>query len=206
MENLKILIIDDNITKLSPIYVHLKLCFKDAEIVLKTKASEGLDYVLDNLNSKIIVLLDYDLGRGELNGTEILTKIREKSSLVYIIIVTAKMVESIPPKDLMTYINKDAMAFADKTISLEAKVQLVKNAIHSLDVRVDCMLEQWILNNSEDVLNEPFLTTTSGNKFTLKDILTEIRQRTDFGLKMERNIMLLAIDLLTRNKKQIGND
>lgn len=206
MENLKILIIDDNITKSSPIYVHLQLSFKDAEIVLKTKASEGLEYVLDNLNSKIIVLLDYDLGRGELNGTEILTKIREKSSLVYIIIVTAKMVESIPPKDLMTYINKDAMAFADKTISLEAKVQLVKDAIHSLDVRVDCMLEEWILNKPDSDISKPYLTTTSGEIFTLKDVLSEIRKRSELGKKMERNILLLAIDLLTRQKKQLENE
>ncbi len=206
MGKLKILIIDDNISESSPLIVHLKISFKDAEIILKRKASEGLQYVLDNLNSKIIVLLDYDLGRGEMNGTEILSKIREKSSLVYIIIVTAKMVESIPQKDLMTYINKDAMAFADKTISLEEKVQLVKNAIHSLDVRVDCMLEEWILNKPESEIKKPYLTTTTGETYTLSDVLSEIRQSSDFGKKMERNILLLAIDLLTRQKKQLDNE
>ena len=206
MEKLKILIIDDNISDTNPLIIHLKMSFKEAEIILKQRASEGLKYILDNLNSKIIVLLDYDLGRGEPNGTEILLKIREKSSLVYIIIVTAKMVESIPPKDLMTFINKDAMAFADKTISLSEKVQLVKDAIHSLDVRVDCMLEEWIFNKIDSETSKPYLTTTSGEIFTLTDVLSEIRKRSELGKKMERNILLLAIDLLTRQKKQLENE
>jgi hypothetical protein len=50
------------------------------------------------------------------------------------------------------------------------------------------------------------LTTTTGETYTLKDILREIRQQSAFGQKMERNIMMLAVDLLTRGKKQVSND
>lgn len=204
--NLKIIVIDDNIKKTDPLLVQLQLNFKDANIILKDSAKEGLDYILNNLNSKMIVLLDYDLGAGEPNGTEIFLKIREKTVLLYVIIITAKLLDEIPNKDLVTYINKDALAVIDKTTSLEDKIKLVRDSIHDLDVRLDCVLEQWILNHSEDELNEPYLTTTSGETLTLKDVLKEIRQQTDFGRKMERNIMMLAVDLLTRGKKKVSND
>ncbi len=203
---LNILVIDDNIRITDALLVHLKLNFNDAEITLKNKAREGLEYVLNNLNRKMIVLLDYDLGTDEMNGTKMFLRIREKTALLYVIIITAKLIDDIPNRELVEYINKDALALVDKTVSLEDKIRLVKDAVHSLDVKVDCMLEQWILAHSEDEQNQPYLTTTSGEIFTLKDVLKEIRQQTDFGRKMERNIMMLAIDLLTRGKKQLGND
>jgi DNA-binding NtrC family response regulator len=207
MENssLNIIVIDDNLKETAPLLVQLKLNFKNAKIILKKTAKEGLQYVLDNLNSKMIVLLDYDLGANEPNGTEVFTKIREKTSLLYVIIITAKLIDDIPNSELVTYINKDALAVIDKTISLADRIDYVKKAVHLLDVKVDCLLEQWITSHSEDEQNEPYLTTTSGQTYTLKDILTEIRQSTDFGKKMERKILLLAIDLLTRGKKQVDD-
>ncbi|GHT17010.1 hypothetical protein AGMMS4956_20280 [Bacteroidia bacterium] len=203
--NINIIVIDDNLKETDPLLVQLKLSFKDAQITLKKNAKDGLEYILSNLNNKMIVLLDYDLGADEPNGTEIFLKIREKTALLYVIIVTAKLIDEISNKELATYINKDALAIVDKTTSLNDKIALVKNAIHKLDVRVDCVLEQWISNHSEDEQNESYLTTTLGKTYTLKDVLAEIRQGTDFGKSMERKILLLAIDLLTRGKKQIDD-
>ena len=207
MENskLNIIVIDDNLKETDALPVQLKLTFKEAEIVLRKTAKEGLDYILNNLNNKMIVLLDYDLGANEPNGTEIFTKIREKTSLLYVIIITAKFIDEITQKELVTYINKDALAVIDKTVSLESKIEVVQKAAHALDARVDCILEQWILAHSEDEQNEPYLTTISGEEYTLKKILEEIRQQTDFGKKMERKILLLAVDLLTRGKKQVDD-
>lgn len=202
---LQIIVIDDNIKKTDPLLVHLQLNFKDANIILKANAKDGLEYILANLNSKMIILLDYDLGAGEPNGTEIFLKIREKTALLYVIIITAKLIDDIPNRELVTYINKDALAVIDKTISLENKIKLVRDAIHSLDVRVDCVLEQWIYRHTEEERNKPYLTTSSGQQHTLMSILTEIRQRTEFGKAMERNILLLAIDFLTRGKKQVND-
>ena len=203
---LKIIVVDDNIKITDPLLVQLQINFKDADIVLKDNAKDGLDYIINNLNSKMIVLLDYDLGKGEPNGTEIFSKIRETTSLLYVIIITAKLIDDIPNKELVTYVNKDALAVIDKTTSLEDKIKLVQKAIHTLDVRVDCTLEQWITNHSDDEQNEPYLTTSTGTKLTLKDVLKEIRQQTDLGQKLERNIMMLAVDILTRGKKHLSND
>ena len=203
---LNVIVIDDNIKETDPLLVQLQLDFEEANIILKKNAEEGLDYILNNLNSKMIVLLDYDLGAGEPNGTDIFLKIRERTALLHVIVITAKLIDDIPNKELVTYINKDALAVIDKTISLEDKIKLIKDAIHTLDVRVDCVLEQWISNHSEEKQNEPYLTAASGKTYKLKDILCQIRERTELGKKMERNIMMLAVDLLTRGKKQVSND
>jgi DNA-binding NtrC family response regulator len=207
MENskLNIIIIDDNLKETEPFVVELKLTFKEAKIKLINNAKDGLDYVLNNLTKKMIVLLDYDLGANEPNGTEIFIKIRKKTSLLYMIIITAKLIDNIPVRELATYINKDALAIIDKTASLKDKIEIVQNAAHSIDVRVDSILEQWVLKHSKYEPNEPYLTTVSGQTYTLKEILTEIRQGTDLGKSLERKILLLAIDLLTRGKKQIDD-
>ena len=208
MEDLRlnIIVIDDNLKETDPLLVQLKLNFKEAKILLIRNAKDGLDYVINNLNSKMIVLLDYDLGANEPKGIEIFTKIREKTSLLYVIIITAKFIDTITREELVTCINKDVLAFIDKTISLEDKIKVVQKAVHALDAKIDSVLEQWILNHSEYEQNAPYLTTTSGEKYTLKDVLQQIRQQTDFGKKMERNVLMLAIDLLTRGKKQVNND
>ena len=199
--NFKIIVIDDEMKETDPLLVQLKLSFNEARITLKNNAEEGLNYIMDNLNCKMIVLLDYDLGANEPNGTEIFLEIRKKTSLPYVIIVTSDLIDDIPNRELATYVNKDALAIVDKTVSLADKVDYVAKAVHSLDARVDCVLEQWILNHSEDERNEPYLTTSSGQTYTLKNILSEIRRQTEFGKKMERNVMMLAVDLLTRGVK-----
>jgi len=207
MEELKlnIIVIDDNIKETDPLMQQLRLSFKEADIILKDNAKDALDFILNNLNNKMIVLLDYDMGKGEPNGTEIFLKIREKTSLLNVIIITDHMIDIIPNKELVEYVNKNALAVIDKTISLEEKIKIVNDAIHSLDVKLDSILEQWIFSHSEEKQNELYLSTTSGQTYTLKDILTEIRNQTDFGRRMERNILMLAIDLLTRGKKQIND-
>jgi len=201
---MNIIVIDDNMKKDDSFLVELAMHFTDANIVLKNNNKDGLDFIMENINSKMIVLLDYDMGGGE-TGTEIFDKIREKTALIYIIIITAKLIDNIPNKELAEYINKDALAIVDRTISLKDRINLVRKAINTLNVRLDSVLEQWINKHSDKEQNEPYLTTVSGKEYTLKDILAEIRQQTEFGKSMERKMLLLTVDLLTRGKKQIDD-
>jgi len=201
---LNIVVIDDNLKETDPLLVQLRQNFNNANIILKNNKDDGLEYIINNLNSKMIVLLDYDLGNGH-TGTEVLLKIREKTSLLYVIIITAKLISDIKNIELVEYVNKDALAFVDRTNDITYKINLVKKAVHSLDVRIDCVLEQWINRHTEEEQNEPYLITTSGKEHTLKSILTEIRQQTEFGKSMERKILMLAVDLLTRGKKKIND-
>jgi len=201
---LNIVVIDDNLKETDPFLIQLHRSFNDANIILKTNKDDGLEYILNNLNSKMIVLLDYDLGNRH-TGTEVLLKIREKTSLLYVIIITAKSIYDINNTELVKYVNNNALAFADKTMDIIDKINLVKNAVHSLEVRIDCVLEQWINSHTEEEQKKPYLITASGKEYDLKSILIEIRQQTEFGKSMEHKILLLAVDLLTRGKKKIND-
>ena len=210
MSNTEIVIIDDSFDMLNifddPLVVELKEHFPEANITVRNNPDEGLKFVLANLSKKIIVLLDYNFKTGQPKGHNILLKIREATSLVYVIMMTAKQFSTIPHTELVDFVNNDALAIVQNTADTSEILKLVSKAFQQLNIRVDCVLEQWISNHSEEEQNEPYLTTTSGKTFTLKEILGEIRQQTDFGKKMERNIMMLAVDLLTRGKKQVNND
>ena len=204
--NTEILIIDDNFDIFDPLVIELKERFPDANVTIQNNPTDGLNYVLANLSKKIIVLLDYNFQTGQPKGDEILSKIRKKTSLVYVIIMTAQQFSTIQHDKLVDIVNNDALAVVQNTVDTSEILKIVSKAEQQLSVRVDCVLEQWIANNhSEDEQNEPYLTTASGKIYTLKDILIEIRQQTEFGKKMERNILMLAVDLLTRGKKQVDD-
>lgn len=206
MNNMEIVIIDDSFDMFDPLVIELKEHFPAANVTVKNNPDEGLRFVLANLSKKIIVLLDYNFKTGQPKGHDILLKIREATSLVYVIIMTAKQFSTIPHTELVDFVNNDALAVVQNTVDTAEILKLVSKAAQQLSVRVDCVLEQWISNHSEDEQNEPYLTTTTGETHTLKDILREIRQQSAIGQKMERNIMMLAVDLLTRGKKQVNND
>lgn len=206
MNNTEIVIIDDSFEMFDPLVVELREHFPAANVTIKNNPDEGLKFVLANLSKKIIVLLDYNFKTGQPKGHDILLKIREATSLVYVIIMTAKQFSTIPHTELVDFVNNDALAVVQNTVDTAEILKLVSKAAQQLSVRVDCVLEQWISNHSEDKQNESYLTTSTKKTYTLKDILKEIRQQSDFGKKMERNIIMLAIDLLTRGKKQVSND
>ena len=65
-------------------------------------------------------------------------------------------------------------------------------------------LSEWILAHSEEEQNKPYLST-AGENYTLRDILTEVRNQTDLGRRIERGIILLAIELFARNKKLLND-
>ena len=206
MNNTEIVIIDDSFEMFDPLVVELREHFPAANVTIKNNPDEGLKFVLANLSKKIIVLLDYNFKTGQPKGHDILLKIREATSLVYVIIMTAKQFSTIPHTELVDFVNTDALSVVQNRVDTAEILKVVSKAAQQLSVRVDCVLEQWISNHSEDKQNESYLTTSTGKTYTLKDILKEIRQQSDFGKKMERNIIMLAIDLLTRGKKQVSND
>ena len=126
-------------------------------------------------------------------------------SLVYIILITADEVLKIKNEDLIFLINHDAFALESVTADYSKIISLVENASHKLDARVDAILEDWIIKQSADKRAKPYLQTKDGKTYTLDDILESIRQQTAIGKQMERNILKLAVDLLTSQKKKLDD-
>jgi DNA-binding NarL/FixJ family response regulator len=205
MEPIKILIIHDDLSERDPIVVTLQEIYGKENVLLEKRSSEGLKYIHNHLASKLIVLLDFDLGPGEPHAPEVIEKIREETSLVYVIIITAKLLSDISKESLMSFINNDALAMLPATGDTDEILKHVEKAAHSLDTRVDCVLEQWIAKRPKNLREKPYLTTRSGVTYTLDDLIVEIRKETDIGQRLEKGILQLAIEQLTNGDEKLND-
>ncbi len=202
--NPKIIIIDDDYKPEQPIIVKLKENFGDDNVLLFNQSKDGLQYILKNLSGRIILILDWNLDN-QTKGIDIFKKIQEKTSLIYTIFVSAVQVSNIPNEDLIELINNHAFSFIQKGSSYLKIFEKVIEVSHLLQTRLDCAIEEWISLHSPKEKDKPYLTTRSGKVYTLNDLLYQIRTQTEFGMTMERNILQLTIDLLSRNKEQVDD-
>jgi hypothetical protein len=200
----KVIVIHDDLNENDPLLVVLKEQYGNENVLLFKKSQEGLDYVLTHISEKSILVLDLNFKPGEPTGVEVFEDIRQKTALIYIIIMTASDLNSISNEDLRKFINHDALALEYSTSDYKKIIQHVDKAAHQLDVRVGGALEQWIGSHTEQEKNEPYLTTRDGHTYSLNQILYEIRLQSPFGMEIEKNILMLAIDMLARGKKQIN--
>jgi hypothetical protein len=106
---------------------------------------------------------------------------------------------------LIFLINHDAFALESVTADYSQIISLVEGASHKLDARVDAVLEDWITKQSVEKRAKPYLQTKDGKTYTLDNILESIRLQTTIGKQMERNILKLAVDLLTRQKTKLDD-
>lgn len=203
---IKIVVIHDGlILQNDPLLIELKTKFGETEVLHYENSNQGLDYVLTHLYQKMIVLLDVNFSKGELSGVQVFKDIREKTSLVYVILITADEFYKIKNEDLIFLINHDAFALESVTSDYSKIVSLVESASHKLEARVDAVLEDWITKQSKEKREKPYLKTKEGKTYTLDNILESIRQQTVIGKQMERNILTLAVDLLTRQKTKLDD-
>lgn len=202
------IIIDDNLAANRPLVLEAKERYGLDKVKLFNKRKDadgtpkqGRDYILANLGKKIVVLLDMDLGSG-LNGFDILREVRDESALVFFIFTTGQ-IEKIENEEWIELINKEALFFVSNTDSTERKLSLVDAALHQMETRIDCVLESWIAGLDEEERNKPIYASRKGQQWTFNDILREIREQTPEGTRLEKNIITLTLDLITRGKRPI---
>lgn len=198
-----IVIIDDNMSVTTPFVVRLKIKFPEKNIKVFTKAEEGTDYIISNLEKRIIVFLDCNFTSG-IQGGEALLKIRDKTSLVYIVMMSANSANQHPPELISEMINNRGIFYIKNTDTQQAE-SLVKRIDSIMNSKIDCALEQWIIDNKSLNADDPYLYI-GNKKLTLADLLREIRLRTAIGEQLEKEMIDLTIHLLLRNKISFSND
>ncbi len=204
IEPAQIVVIHDNLNESNPLILSLKDEFDDENVLLYRSSTQGLQYVLENISKKTIVLLDWDLGTDEPNGAKVIEQIRDKTSLIYVIIVSANF-DRIPSEDYIKFVNNDALAITSLTSDITEKIDLIKKAQNQLNRRVDVVLEEWLSGLSQEERDKPYLTTKSGKTYTFLELLDDIRQGKPDAINVEHNIIYAAIDLLSRGKRQIND-
>jgi response regulator of citrate/malate metabolism len=198
---IKIVVIHDGlIPKVDPLLVMLRLQFGDENVLHYENSNEGLEYVLANLGEKTIVLLDKNFSQGEKSGIQVFEEIRKKSSLVYIILITADEYYKISSEDLILLINHDAFAIENVTSDYTKIISLVENASHKLNARIDAVLEEWIARHKSEDRERPLVKTKEGKVYSMNDVLESIRLQTQVGKEFESNLTKLAIEIFSKQK------
>jgi hypothetical protein len=201
----KVVVIHDNIDETSPIMVEMRVKYGFENVVLFQHSQQGLDYVVSNLGCKMVVLLDKNFDGNEIDGIKVFTEIREKTSLVYIILITVSKISEINSETLKMLINKDLFKLESFTQDYKKIIELVDQARATLNVRVDAVIEDWIMRHPVEKREQIIHKTRDGISYSMNDILESIRKETSIGLQFERNLLKLAIELFSRQKLKLDD-
>jgi len=198
--NVTILVVeDDRRMQKDPFVIEAQLLFK--KIIFKENTADALMFVKDNLDNKIIILLDLAFSNSQMDGVKFLAELRILSKLIPVIIWSGK--DNIQDDDYQKIINDTAFAFLKKSASSAEIIETLNSAVYYLDGQVDSAVESWLENHSEEDKNKPFLTVADGHSYSMNDLLKEIRTQTQFGKSITLDINKLTLDLLFRNKEKI---
>jgi len=201
---IRIVILDDNFRTNDPLVIALEEEYGEKSVEIFRHSDEGIEFILKNLSSKIVVLLDMDLGENERRGDAVFREIREKTTLVTVIIMSANL-PALTNEELRGFINNHAFSTIKSNDGVKVNLPIIKNAVNQLNLRVDCALEEWILRNTPDDREKPFLTLRTGEKYSLNQVLTEIRKgnESELGMFFQESILNMAVELLARQKESL---
>ena len=183
----KVVFIDDNLKKglKEPFVLSIKKFRHQIEASVFVDPAQGLQYVLDNMNSRMIVFVDCRFDGYGLQGINLLKQIREKTSLLYIVMMSANNLNQIAGIELVEMINQDYIWFLDRNNStIQDACNLLDTIAALWDSRFDCVLEQWLIRHQED--KEKVVYQKDRNTYSWEQLLTEVRLRTDVGRDFER--------------------
>lgn len=187
----RIVIIDDELLPRHPLIVTLQQDFETVD--LYKKASEAINMMKKHLGEKMILVLDMKLSGNE-DGHQVLSELRELSYQIPVIVWTGI---SKGRSDFFDMINLKPYAIRDKTTKIEEMVTLVKKADVDIEYSLSNALEKWLAAQPEDH-DAPYLISTGGKKYSLNDILDEVRRDTPQGREFTQDLVNLTIELMTR--------
>lgn len=195
-----IIVVDDTMGEKDPFIVELRLDYqKTANVSYFTKVDDAMMFVDEHMSERMIIIMDCRFG-SVWQGVDAVMKLREKTSLVYVIMISANNVNQLSSNDIMSLINTDNIYFIKNTDIAGAKEKIDK--IQSLwKVRFDCVLEQWLIRHPEDNSKEAFSEVSTGKTYTWEDILVELRKQTPVGKSFEQKLNEYYIYQLNRSKK-----
>lgn len=194
-----IIVVDDTMGERDPFIVELKLDYqKTANVSYFTKVDDAMTFVDEHMSERMIIIMDCRFG-SVWQGVDAVMKLREKTSLVYVIMISANNVNQLSSNDIMSLINTDNIYFIKNTDIAGAKEKIDK--IQSLwKVRFDCVLEQWLIRHPELNDKEAYSEASSGKTYTWSDILVELRHQTSVGKSFEQVLNEYYIYQLDRTK------
>ena len=194
-----ILVIEDESKwQKAPFTVEVRAVF--GEITFRENTNDALLFVKENLQTKIIILLDLAFSTKQMDGIKFLEDLRTLSKLIPVIVWSGANIEG---EEYQKMINDTTFAFLKKTASSKEIIKTLCKADDYLNIQIDTAVESWLENHSEEDKNKPFLSSADGHNYSMNDLLKEIRTQTQFGQSIALDINKLTLDLLFRNKEKL---
>lgn len=200
----KIVFIDDNLSEKEPFVQNIRMHYKDADYNhVFQNPDKGLEYVLGNLNSKMIVFIDWNFSGHHKKGIDLLKEIRKKTSLLYVVMMSANQLRTdIPLDSIIEMMNEENFFYLDRSNdNFESVVAIIDKIRAQWSTKFDCVLEQWLIRHPEDNSKEAFSEASTGKTYTWEDILVELRKQTQVGKSFEQKLNDYYIYQLNRSKK-----
>lgn len=195
-----IIIVDDTMGEKDPFVVELKLNYqKEAIISYFTKVEEALTFVDEHMSEQMVIIMDCRFG-SVWQGVDAVKELRKKTSLIYVIMMSANNVNQLSSQDIMSLINMDSIFFIKNT-DIEGAKEKIETIRKLWNVRFDCVLEQWLIRHPEDNDKEAYSEASTGKTYTWADILVELRLQTLVGKSFEHKLNEYYIYQLNRSKK-----
>lgn len=200
----KIVFIDDNLSEEEPFVQNIRKHYKDADYKhIFQDPDKGLEYVLANLNSKMIVFIDWNFSGYRKKGIDILKEIRKRTSLLYIVMMSANQLRTdIPLDSIIEMMNEENFFYLDRSNDDFNSVTAIIDKIRAnWNTKFDCVLEQWLIRHPEDNNKEAYSEASTGKTYTWADILSELRLQSSIGKSFEQKLNEYYIYQLQRSKK-----
>lgn len=195
-----IVVVDDTMGEKDPFVVELKLEFQNnAKVSYFRGVDDAMSFVDAHMSERIILIMDCRFG-SVWQGIDAVKKLREKTSLISVIMISANNVTQLSNSDITTLINTDNIYFIKNT-DIEGAKEKINLICRLWDSRFDCVLEEWILRHPEDNDKEAYSELSTGKTYTWADILDELRHQTPAGKSFEQKLNEYYLYQLSRAKK-----
>jgi DNA-binding NtrC family response regulator len=202
----KIIIIHDDISIGSPIMITLEVIYGKENVILYNHSNVGLDYVLSNLGQKMVVLLDKNFeDKKDIDGLKVFEEIREKTSLVSVILTSVSKLSDFDEDSLNLLVNNELFGYINFTSDYSKIVSLINKAVDNMQLRIDCVIEEWIIKHPSEKRNQPLVKMKDGRNYTMDEVLDSIRKQTSVGIDFEKSLLNLSIELFGRQKLKFND-
>lgn len=187
MNDFSIIFIDDNFNEMSTLVQTMSVEFPEADVnQIFNTPEKGVKYVLENLDKPMVVFVDWNYKGTTKKGLSILRSIREKTSLLYVIMMSANQIiqNGIKNAEIIEMMNAENFYFYDSSTDDADAVALVKTILGKMKSKFDCVLEKWLIRHPKD--KNEIVIRQNGINYTWEDVLREVRLQTEFGMDFER--------------------
>lgn len=157
----------------------------DAELAVFTDPDEGLKFIMEHLNSQMIAFIDCKFDGFAKQGTDLLKDIRKKTSLLYIVMMSANNLKQIEGIDIAAMINEDFIWFYDRNNgSVDGACTLIQQITQYWSSRFDCVLERWLVRHPDD--KDKVVYSRNKTDYSWGQLLNEVRMQTEVGKDFAR--------------------